>query len=679
MEKVSPFRLNVKTGTILCFVIIDSAALFLYIFHRTAVIHPTPQPEAFMNRILVTFFLLLPSILVSQSPSVQLKLREKSGFLGLGDAQSLTILLSNRGREVPLTDVNVNNDSLYIFLVRPAGKWELDEDFIEEDLPGIRILQGGLTHPVVWHGALSAGDSSLMIGFSRSLLLHEPFLITFTEKSYADTARVIVPQELWPGFSVFRGTVGQVNGAFSERRYKDAIRLTEQILETNAFRIFPSAAEFRNHRTTIFRAFFDEHWKAATTALSDASMNLKTKIAKLDEERPAFVFVQDSLRHAGLQITEADSGVSPLLEESTRALAWAALQRDSLQQALDDQNVRWILEGSVAGRNGFLYQTVLEALAYAFSSVEFSDTSATTLRCTIPEDMLAGLAKNNLTDSYETFIRLTNQRFQRGEGLFPPEFLANVRRDTASFRMPVSSMLNAVQAYFSQDYATARMEIFRIFRISYDPEVSARFDDMRIMIQVREGWYPPEAVRLLEEAEQLEVQDPQIAGELFRRAGAMAPNFAYASFALGKYYARQGDAIRAQPFFVRAYESDTLYLSAYRESFNLYRRAGNYKPMIEVLTKALAKGNDYWETQSNLGLAYMGDGDPARAIQHFERALAINPQSYTTNIQLGLAYQTVKNYQKAREYFNNAINIDPLRQEAVEYLTRLNELQRTGK
>ena len=95
--------------------------------------------------------------------------------------------------------------------------------------------------------------------------------------------------------------------------------------------------------------------------------------------------------------------------------------------------------------------------------------------------------------------------------------------------------------------------------------------------------------------------------------------------------------------------------------------------------KGPEKGDDYWETHSNLGLAYMGDGDPARAIQQYELALAINPRSYTTSIQLGLAYQTVKNYQKAREYFNNAINLDPLRQEAVEYLSKLNELQRSGK
>jgi len=495
----------------------------------------------------------------------------------------------------------------------------------------------------------------------------------------ADTASLTIPMDLWPGYSTFRQMESLANQSASASQYRDAIHLMEQILQIPTFGIFPSFEGFRSRRTETFRSYFMQHWAVVSKTPADPQLDLKTKIARLDDERPAFLYIQDSLLNQRLGIEASDSGAAAILAENAKALSWLATERDSLQKALDDENVRWILEGSVAGRTGFLYQTILEVLAYAYSSLEFSDTAAVSLECTISEDMRSILTKNNLTDAYDTFLRLTNDRYQAGGGVFPAEFLANVHRDSASFRLPYYSMLKAVDDYYNADFDGALTEIFRIFRVSYDPEISARYDDMRIMIQVRQGRFSPEAVRLLEEAEDLEATDPEAAGELFRRAGSMASNFAYASFALGKYYGRQGDAIRAQPFFVRAYESDTLYLSAYRESFNLYRRSGNYKPMIDVLTIALNKGNDYWETQSNLGMAYMGDGDPARAIQQYERALAINPQSYTTNIQLGLAYQTVKNYQKAREYFNSAINIDPLRQEAVEYLTRLNELQRSGK
>ncbi|MEX2115817.1 MAG: tetratricopeptide repeat protein [Bacteroidota bacterium] len=632
-----------------------------------------------MNRILLVFLLITPSLLAAQAPTVQIKVADKSGFLGMGGPQFLEVRLSNKAMREPLTDLTVNSDSHYVFLCRPAGDWELDEDFVDEELSNLRLEQGEQVFPLLWKSEFAPEDTSLLIGFSLQVKLHEPIQVIFSKNGMADTARLAIPMDLWPGYSSFRQMETLVGQAISGGQHQEAIRLCEQILQSPMFRIFPASEGYRPRRTEIFRSYFSQHWDVVAKTPSDPKLDLKTKIARLDEEHPAFLYIQDSLMHAQLGIGSSDSGAATIFQENQKALSWMGIERDSLQKALEDQNVRWILEGSVAGRNGFLYQTILEVLAYAYSSLEFSDTAATSLQCTISEEMRGTLAKNNLTDSYDTFLLLTNERYRQGGGIFSPEFLENVRRDSASFRMPYFSMLKAVNDYYSRDFDGALNEIFRIFHVSFDSEISARYDGMRIMIQVRQGRFSPDAVRLLEEAEDLEATNPEAAGELFRRAGSMASNFAYASFALGKFYGRQGDAIRAQPFFVRAYESDSLYLSAYRESFNLYRRAGNYKPMIEVLTIAINKGNDYWETQSNLGLAYMGDGDPARAIQHYERALRINPQSYTTNIQLGLAYQTVKNYQKAREYFNNAINIDPLRQEAVEYLTRLNELQRSGK
>jgi Tfp pilus assembly protein PilF len=122
-----------------------------------------------------------------------------------------------------------------------------------------------------------------------------------------------------------------------------------------------------------------------------------------------------------------------------------------------------------------------------------------------------------------------------------------------------------------------------------------------------------------------------------------------------------------------------MYLSAYRDAWTLYQNSGNFKAMIDVLTRALSKGNDFWETNINLGIAYLGDGNLHQAIKQFERALGLDPNNYQTNVQLGLAYQTAKDYQKARDYYNKAIFIDPHRLEAVESLQKLDELQKAGR
>jgi len=354
--------------------------------------------------------------------------------------------------------------------------------------------------------------------------------------------------------------------------------------------------------------------------------------------------------------------------------------RDSLQQSLDDKNVRWIIEASISGRPSYLYEYIIEALAYGFSSLDFADTSAFVTRAVLPPEMQAQLGKYDLLESYETFLRLAYQRFQSRQPIFPDPFLDNVLKDSAAFSLPCHAMLKAVSDFFAGHYAGAKEEIFKVFRTSYDPQLSARYDQMRVLIAIHEKNIPLDVLKVIDEGTQAEkLGNNELALEKYRQATVLAPGFAHALFCLGRFYARSNDPIRASTFFQQAYQSDSLYLSAYREAYNLYRKGGNYKPMIEALTQALQHGNDYWETNINLGFAYMGDGDVAQAIQHFQRALDLSPKSYQTNIQLGLAYQTVKEYQKARDYFNKAIAIDPLRQEAVDFLQKLNDLQRAGK
>jgi tetratricopeptide (TPR) repeat protein len=241
-------------------------------------------------------------------------------------------------------------------------------------------------------------------------------------------------------------------------------------------------------------------------------------------------------------------------------------------------------------------------------------------------------------------------------------------------------MLKAVNDYYYGNFTSAKQEIVQIFRTCYDEDIIGRFDMLRVGITNREQHISPEVMKMFDEAEQFErAKDIQSAQDKYRQITLIAPNFAYGFFTLGKFYSRTGDPIRANYSYQRAYQIDTLYLSAYRESCNLYIRQSNFKEIINVLTTALSAGNDFWTTNYNLGIAFLGDADPARAIHSFERALALNPKSYKTNIQIGLAHQNVKNYQKAREYFNNAIGLDPTKQEAVDFLTKLNELQRTGR
>ena len=629
----------------------------------------------------VTGILVLACFATAQNPSVQLKITEKSGFLGMGGPRVIKIELSNQSHQPPLTSTSVSSGPYFYFLVSPAGDWVLDTDFVTESLSKVIIYQNQQKIPIAWKSELIVeGNNSILLGFGKTVRLDQSFVFQCPIGETTSQIEMKLPQEYWPGYQQVVSLCQQADSAFALKQYKTAITKYEQVLGTEAYQIFPQYNEIKNKRTQCYDGSYNESWVNFQAVVANAQFDLKQKIAHINEIAPAFKFIVDSLPRAAWSIGSLDPAVAPIIDHSNTAMAQLSGMRDSLQHALDDQNIHWIIDGSSTGKNGYLFSYMIETLASAFSSLNFSDTSAIALKVKIPDDFQARLVKYNLVESYETFLRICNERYQSHVPIFPIDFLPNLKRDTISFPLSYYDMLKAVNDYYYNNMASAKEEILKVFRTCYDPELNLRFDLLRQTIVDHEQGVSPDVLKMLDEAAQLEAKR-DVAGTLdkYRQITLVAPNFAYGFYALGKFYLRTSDQIRATYSFQRAYQLDTLFLTAYRECYMQYLKQGNYKEMINVLTTALSKGNDYWEINYNLGVAYQGDADPARAIQSFEHALALNPRSYTTNIQLGLVHQSVKNYQKAREYFNNAIGLNPTRNEAVDYLTKLNDLQRQGK
>jgi tetratricopeptide (TPR) repeat protein len=631
--------------------------------------------------VLVTAWCLLPATYFAQPLSVQFKVRE-SRLFGLSSERFAKLELSNQNRVTPLTSENVNGGQFYYFLFRPAGDWAIDASFVQEDLPKLTLHQDKLALQIGWKGdpVTDSAGALILVGFPKELKLQLPFTAQFRLGDSTSQGAFSIPQEYWPGYPVLMDAMKATDKAMDEKRFRDAIAGCELALRTDLLQIFPQITQFQEHRTQAFERLHDQGLSSLADVIASDKKSLKDKIADLDQMKPTFQFILDSLPNQALKVTASDSSVKRLLDHANLAIAKTRIMRDSLQRALDDQNVRWIIEGSATGKNGDHYQTMIEALAYAFSSVDFADTTGTVFsKIVAPPEIKERLAKSELEESFATFVRQCSERRQRRVPLFPTEFLNNLSRDTASFSLPYYAMLRAINDYYAGYYSTAKEQIIAVFRTSYDHELSSRFDQMRILIDLRQRGIRPEVLRLLDEGAAAEnAGNNDAASERYRDALRMAPDFAYVAFRWGRLFQRTGDPIRAQTFLEQAYQVDTLYFSAYSEAYGLYRKSANYKAMIDVLVHALDRGNDYWEINFNLGLAYMGDGDVARAIKQFERALELNPRDYQTNVYLGLAHQTAKNYQKARDYFNSAIKIDPFRPNAVDYLKKLDELQKAA-
>lgn len=631
--------------------------------------------RAILRGMLLSCVAVVP--LLAQSTSTTLLVREKAGFLGMGGPRHVNVAFATQNGDTMLTSESANAGPHYYFRVQPTTDWKIEEDFVKEYLSTLVVYQNGEKHAIVWKGTLMGGPPTwVALGFPKTFKLNQSFLFQITSDQKTYQAEMTVPMSLWPGFAALTQSYGDATAAMSRGDHRGAIAASELIIANPSLNIFAQYEEARSLRTQAFSAYLASASQQFQQTLADTGA-LKGKIARVESFRPFFQFVIDSLPRASLNIGSLDPTVYPIVERARNAVTALQTSRDSLQREMDDRNTRWIIEGSAIGKNGFLYQYMIETLAHAFSSANFRDTTSAGLKLTLTDELQQRLERHQLVESYETFLRLTLERVQTNLPMFPVEFLPNLRKDTASFPQPYYSILRSVNDYYYGNLKGTLDEMSRVFLTCTDPELNARMDRMRVMIGIRRGEAPAEVVRLLEEAERLEAaNDSQSALERYRQATLLAPNFAYAFFAFGSFYDRTGDPIRAINFFQTAYQVDSTYLSAYREASNMYLRQGNFKPMIDVLLYALQHGNDNWEINYNLGTAFLGDNDPARAIMHFERALALNAKSYRTNIQLGLAHQAVKDFQKAREYFNAAIGLDPTRQEAVDYLTRLNEMQR---
>jgi len=637
-----------------------------------------------MKHIVVTLVccVLLSSDLLSQKniPEITLKVSEKSGFLGMGRPRFVKIALSSRTISKALTSDTVNGSSLYYFTLRDSGGWKIDDDFIKDELKKMKIEQESESYGVdaVGSAVKEPNYYLLLISCKKNVVLHKPFTFVFPlDNKISSRASMEVPQEYWPGYTKFTTVNGDAEKALSGNKLNDALTSYELLLQDQSLKIFPEYETISAKRLAIYQKLFSDHSQKFQEMLANRSVDTKQKITLSEEFNGKFLFVSENAAVEKYLNQTTRAGAGDVANNATAYVSRSKFVRDSLAQALDDQTIRFIVQGSSAGKIDFKYKYIIETLAYAYSSVNFADTTAPSLKVVVSEDLTARLQKYALMNAYETFVRVVNNRWGAKRPMYPIGFLQNLAKDTAQFPLPYYSILKAVQDFYKRDYASAKSEIRQVMKKSYAYELTERIDQLRILIITIEKNIPAEALLRLNDGYRAEVQgDNDKAIEHYKDAMLIADDYAPAAFALGKLYDRTGDSDRGNNFFQKAVMADSQYYTAYRFLYNNFFRNANFKPMIDLLTQSLAYGNDFFDIHFYLGIAYNGSAQYDLAILQYERALELNNKSIDANIQAGISYQNMKSFTKARDYFKRAIAIDPENQAATENLKRLDELQK---
>ena len=609
---------------------------------------------------------------------VKLKIADRSGLFGMSGPKIVKITLSTKNKEKAVTSESVNSGNYYYFLFQNEGKWQIDADFLNDDLPKLTLTQEGTTLHAEFKGDIAADAEStiVLVGFPKTLALHKPFSFEFPSGETISKVEMQIPQQDWPGYSKVTKYFEAGEKALKDQQYKAAVLNFNTILSDQPLAIFPFYVAAKEKRLDAFNQYFTDNYGVFSRSLGGDG-DLKQKIGAAGESIGKFQYVVDSLSDQSVGVSASDETIAPLMERAKNALQRSRISLDSLRQSLDDFNVRWIIAGSSAGKIDFKYKYMVEAFAYAFTSVNFADSTAKELIVVLPEDLSGRLKKYNLMESYETFVRIAAARWKRKSSLFPPDFLTNLVKDSLQFPLPYYSVLKATNDFFNSNYGETKKEIFQVMKKSYDHELTGRMDDLRVIIDTREKKIPGEVLTHMRDGQQAEEKgNTDGAAEHYKDAMLISEEYAPAAFALGKLYDRIGDSYKANNFFQKAVTSDTIYYSAYRFLYINYFKNSNFKPMIDLLTQALARGNDFYDIHYYLGIAYNGAALYEEAIKQYERALELNSKSIDANIQAGIAYQNMKSYSKARDYYTRAIQIDPEDQTATENLKRLDELQK---
>ena len=603
-----------------------------------------------------------------------LKVSERSGFFGLGSARFISITLSTVTRDTTISAENVNDGSYYHFLVTAAGDWAIDRNFMLEELSKLTITQGNKVFRIETQDSAVNGhdDTSALIGFSKQLKLYEVFAFTFPLSEVMATATMNVPLEYWPGYSKVIRYTDDADRALREHNYVSAITKCNTIVSDESLAFFPQFQKAKEKRLLAFHDHFYESYSSLIDMFVHDTTTLKQKIQKTSDALAVFRFVADSLVAESLKIFATDSVVEPLYVKAKSESRQTEHLLDSLRHALDDQNTRWIILGDSKGSRGYRYRYMIEALVQSFLSIDFADTAAKELQVTLPASSVAMLTKFNLMESFETFVRISNERRKNRTPLFSPEFLANLRTDSLDFPLPYYSALMALNEFCSGAYADAEKEILVGMKRSFDEELTSRLDELRIQIKSFQNFTPMEVTTKMNEGMKFEKRGEYVdATAYYNEVRMMAENYTPAVLALGKLYQHRGDTYRANNFFLKAIETDPLYYSAYEQIFKNSTKTGNFDALIDLLAQVMKRGNDFYLTHYYLSIALNSMGKHAEALKASLVAIGLNGNSIRAHLEAGKAYQGMKNLAKARECFNRAAQIDPESQDVIECLKQL--------
>ena len=130
-------------------------------------------------------------------------------------------------------------------------------------------------------------------------------------------------------------------------------------------------------------------------------------------------------------------------------------------------------------------------------------------------------------------------------------------------------------------------------------------------------------------------------------------------FNLGNLHRDLGSADRAEYFYQQAIKVDPNWYSALNSLAVLYERQGRMDAVLPLLRKALVVEPESSHASFNLGLFFLKNGEPEKAVPFFNIAIRDPGLQHSVLVSSGVAYKQIGQRGKAAGLFEQAVMTNP--------------------
>ncbi|MBL7190258.1 hypothetical protein ISS30_01040 [bacterium] len=626
--------------------------------------------STFSVSFLILALLLIP-VLTSAQP--QILMGQLRGIFGTKD-QYVIVYFSDAEGNLEPTNQSANSGEYYHFLLIPAGDWNMDQKFLQKNLPNLTFQQDGNFYTAARHTPMYDGNKigKLLISVEKVLDVTKGFSINYDEGDIHARIDFKIPEKLWPGHTKVYGAYVEARSLLENEKRIEAFRKAKGALADTAAKKFSFYEGLKDIRAQAYAGFSNVIVVDFNNIPRDGTLNLEEILSKytaLDERYRVFF---DSLK-----VDSALFAADPRLKETyDSALENRAVLQDNIQKEKIGRDNALIGFMASADYNNYKYKFLLNGIYWLFRAQDANKPF--NYEAPLPDTVVKQLSQSlvDLTEPMNAVRRTIQRNIKANQPLIPDYIAYNLINNADKSAVPKEYAVLALDSYYQGYMDNARVYIRKALRMSSDIGLNEWLGDIEMYINFQLNQSEIGIFKHVNESmELLKSGKKDKAFQMLIEAENISPKSPLINYSLGYYYLVTAeittDTTTAINYFDRTIRFDPKMTNAYRRLYNLYIVTSKWTDAVNTLKQALTNA-DYWEFNFFLAHCLLETGQLSEALEYCRKSIEINPRIVDNYILEFDIHFARGDKQMARAAYDRGIELDPANKKLNDRYMRLN-------